>query len=454
MFHKQQSPLATTGRSPAQRRAKRNLILVLLESTFAYGVLSMPIMTLFFTEEIGLSFGEIAMTQSIFTIVTIFMNAPLGLLADCISRKWVNIIGDFGLGIIHLFYAMTQNIGGVIACEILLGVFGAMSKGVDISLIHHFNKQMGGAEESASIRRGRFIRINSNLQICQNIFNMILMVLGGIIGAIDYRLAIALSAIGYLIGATIELFVQDDSKRMQSGIGADLRRNLAKLRRSFKEPGLVSKLKFIFACFALVLRTAYAPFLKTIQFTGGALKDKLLSSRMFAVAICRQIGHGLIWIYSPMLIMVGLPKELLGFGWVFTSLANILGAALAKRYALKMSMRRIVAIGSLMSLFAIFVMFIDLNIFTMPLYFLISAGLGWFSAAMPPHVQEASSEESQATVASLTSTGGSIIYAITGWIIGCFADSALQVALLVNFVIFAPLCLFAYLYLRRYDKVE
>ena len=78
--------------------AKHNLKLVMLESALTAALLSMSIMTPFFYS-IGLSQLQISQTQVIFTVVMVFLNLPTGWLADRFSRKWANVIGDFGVAL-------------------------------------------------------------------------------------------------------------------------------------------------------------------------------------------------------------------------------------------------------------------------------------------------------------------------------------------------------------------
>ena len=77
---------------------KRNLKLLMLESILTAGLLSMSIMTPFFNS-IGLNQRQIALSQAIFTIVVSILNLPAGWIADRFSRKWANVIGDFGVAI-------------------------------------------------------------------------------------------------------------------------------------------------------------------------------------------------------------------------------------------------------------------------------------------------------------------------------------------------------------------
>ncbi|MCL2085718.1 hypothetical protein FWH09_02165, partial [Candidatus Saccharibacteria bacterium] len=118
--------------------AWKNLRLVAIESIITAGIMSMPIMTPFFIS-IGMSQEEIAFSQMIFTVVVIVLGIPAGWLADRFSRKWANIIGNFGCAISLLLFSQVQSFGGAVLCESIFGLSIAFSQGVDASLLKHFS---------------------------------------------------------------------------------------------------------------------------------------------------------------------------------------------------------------------------------------------------------------------------------------------------------------------------
>lgn len=100
-----------------------NLKLTMLESIITSGLMSVPFMSLFWGSTIGLTQGEIGLTQAIYSIVMILLDFPMGFIADKLSRKWCNIIGDFGMALTFIFYANTNSLGGVVCGECLFGNF-------------------------------------------------------------------------------------------------------------------------------------------------------------------------------------------------------------------------------------------------------------------------------------------------------------------------------------------
>lgn len=162
--------------------ALRNVKLVMLELALTAGLLSMSIMTPFFYS-IGLTQLEVSKTQIIFTMIMMVLNVPMGWVADRFSRKWANVIGDFGVAMTFIGYAFANDFWSVVTCESLLGCFMALSQGVDQGLLKHFCNQIDPGEDF-------FRRKTATLHCLRYISTLILVCLGGPIGAISLRLAL------------------------------------------------------------------------------------------------------------------------------------------------------------------------------------------------------------------------------------------------------------------------
>ena len=124
-------------KNSGQITAKKNLRLVIAESSVTAGFLATPVLTPFFIS-IGLNQAQISETQMLFTVVTMLLNLPLGYLADRVSHKWANIIGDFGHAVIMVAYSQVGGFWGAVACECAFGISSALTDGVDQSLLKHF----------------------------------------------------------------------------------------------------------------------------------------------------------------------------------------------------------------------------------------------------------------------------------------------------------------------------
>lgn len=385
-------------KSRSEQSAIRNLHLVMAESSVTAGLLAMSVITPFFNS-IGLNQTQISETQMMFTIITMLLNLPLGYLADRVSRKWANIIGDFGHAIIMLAYSRIGSFWGAVICECLFGISSALTDGVDQSLLKHFVDKIA---KSTNTSESHLLKTKSaQLEVLKQTCSLFLVILGGPIGAIDLRLAIALSAINHIIGGIISIFIKDDS---------------AKLEPTHKNP-----LKDI----ASIIKTTFT--------------TPVLRRRIFAFAIAREMTHGIIWIATPLFLKVGVPISLVSFVWAGNTLMTILGAHLASKFGKRLSDPDLLIVPVILMTISMLVMGLNLNIFTIWFYGLMGITQGWTAATMPPMVQRYTKASEQTSVLSLTKMLSQLLYIPVVWIIGYAADIKLTYGLLVTAAIFLPL---------------
>lgn len=383
--------------------ANRNLKLTIFESAITAGLISMSIMTPFFYS-IGLNNAEIALSQALFTIVVSILNLPMGWLADRLGRKWANVIGNFGHALGFLFYATADNFIEVVFCECWLGVFLSISQGVDFTLLKHFSHQINPSEAF-------FRRQSAQLTFWQNVCTFALVLLGGPLGAINFRLAIALSGAPSFLGGVASLFIQDNSERLQPTYANPVR-----------------------------------DLLRVIKY---ALQSPHLRTRLFAYAVGREMTHGIIWVLTPMLLYAGVPLAVVSVAWAIDSLMRILGTRFALRYAPRLEARQIFAIPVALMTVSMLVLSLRLNLWTIGLYLLMSIVCGWTGSTLMPLVQEKTPPAEQTTIISLAKVMGQVLYIPASLIIGWLADLQVRYAASATLIIFLPLSLIIIRHLQR-----
>ena len=381
---------------------ERNSRLVIMESAVTAGILSVPIMTPFF-KSIGLNQEQIAMSQMAFTAVAMLLNLPLGWLADRFSRKWANVVGDTLVAISLLLYSTARSFWFVVFCETLCGVGCALSQGVDSSLLKHFSEKLDG---SGKLFRDKYAKMASYRQVG----TLIVLLLGGPIGAISFRLAIAISSITFFAGAIVSLLIDDDSERLSAD----------------KNP--LSDIA------ALVSRN---------------LRNRKLRIRIIAYAVAREVTHGIIWVFTPLMLHVGIPLAVVSMGWVANYIAAYLGTKLARRFAPKMEEWQLFIAPIALVSAASSIMFFELNVVTVCLYACFGLAQGWSSATMMPLVKEHVCAAEQSSVESFARVISQLLYIGAVWAINRAADIELQYALLATVAIFAPLAIPIAIKLRR-----
>lgn len=380
--------------------ARRNLRLVMLESAITAGLLSMSIMTPFF-KSIGLNQAQISLTQAIFTAVALILNFPAGWLADRLSRKMANLIGDFGVFLTFLCYSQVQGFMGAVACECTLGFFLALSQGVDMALLKHFSGQLAKNPSLELEGEKLFFDYSARLASRRYLATAITVLLGGPIGAISFRLTIALSGVPYLIGGIASCFIVDDSPRLEPVY-----------QNPFKDMGRIIK---------------------------TTIKNRPLSLRILAYASGREMTHAIIWVFTPMLLYAGVPLKIVSVAWVINSVSCLIGARLARKYAAKLPDYQKVALPVVVMGISMLILSVKINLFTIGFYWLTGIVQGWTGAVHMLLVQEHVSDQEQTAVVSLAHVFGQIIYTPITLITGICADISLRLVPFITLVIFIPL---------------
>jgi len=383
-------------------KTTKNITLVILEAAITAGILSAPIMTPFFLS-IGLNQERIALSQMAFTAVVMALNLPLGWLADRFGRKRANMIGDAIVAVSLLLYSTAQNFWTVVLCESLCGVGCALSQGVDSTLLKHFAEKL---DDSGKLFRSKYSKMAS----CRQIATLIIFLLGGPIGAISFRLAIAVSAIPYAVGAIIGVFIDDDSEKLEA-VSNPLSEIIALIKRN--------------------------------------LCNRKLRSRIAAYAVAREVTHGIIWVFTPLMLKVGIPLAVVSMGWAINYIAAYFGTRLARRLAQKMSDWQVFMVPIILVSVASVIMMLNLSTVTICLYALFGIAQGWSSATMMPLVKEQVRAAEQSSVESFTRVVAQLLYMVAVWMINYAADIQLEYALLATIVIFVPLAVPVALKLRK-----
>lgn len=389
--------------------SKRNLNLIMIETilTSIGAGFSVPIISIFWNS-IGMNQTDIGFVQMMFTIVIVLLDIPMGYLADRFNRKVLNIVGDIGVALTFVFYAFSKNMYMAILSECLLGLCMSMTNGVDQAFIKNNADKI---DKTGKL----FKKLNSRIYTYRYTAMFIVMLIGGIISKYSLRLAVGISFLPYFIGGIVAFFIKDDSKKIESN-----HKNMLKDM-----------------CFNV----------KEI------LKDKKVRNYLLAYVIGSEITHPQIWVFTPLMIMVGVPIEIVSLGWILTQIFQILGAKLAEKLVeIKTSVKFIAMIA--ISILWMGVLVINTNIFTIWVFVLNGLIRGLFSGSIVTPLQENTKEEHQTSVISIASTGAKILYIPLVYIINYLGNIKLQLALLGMIVIFTPISLYDYKKLRKCENIS
>ena len=387
---------------------KKNLKLIMIETvlTSIGAGFSVPIINLFW-ESIGMNQTDIGFTQMIFTIAIFCLDIPMGYLADRFNKKILNIIGDIGLALTFVYYAFAGNMYMAIFAECLLGLFMAMTNGVDQSFIKYNCDKI---DDTGKL----FKKTNSKIHTLRYASTFTVMLIGGFVSKYSLRITIAMSFIPYFVGGIIALFIKDYAKK------AEMKHN--------------NMLKDMFTN------------------TKEILKNKNTCAYTLAYVVGREMTHPHIWIFTPLLIMVGVPIEIVSIGWILSEIFKIIGAKIAEKIThVRTSTKIISAIG--ITALWMSILIINTNIFTVWVFLLNGLVCGLISASLTTPLQESVKEEYQTSVISIASTGARLFYIPLVYIINYLGNIKLQLALIGMIVIFVPIGLIVFKQVRKCEMV-
>ncbi len=359
-----------------------------------------------FWNSIGMDQVTIGFVQMAFTIVICLLDIPMGYLADRFNRKALNIIGDIGVAFIFVLYANAQNMYMALISECLLGLFMAMTNGVDQSFIK-FN--CNKIDETGEL----FKKTNVKVHTARYISLLIVTILGGFIAKYSIRLSIGISFIPYFLGGLIALKIKDYNKKLE-----------VKHKNPLKD--MVNSIKEI-------------------------MKEKNIRICLTSYILGKEITHSQIWVFTPMLIMVGVPIEIVSIGWVLNYLMQIIGGKVSERMINCKTSKKF-AIPVLLEVCWMMILVMNTNIITVWLFSLNGFVHGLIEGNLLTSLQESAKDEIQTSVMSIASTGARLLYIPLVYFINYLGNIKLQLALLGVCCLFLPMCLISYIKLRELEK--
>lgn len=387
---------------------KKNLKLTVIETilTSIGAGFSVPIINLFWNS-IGMNQTDIGFTQMMFTIVIVCLDIPMGYIADRFNRKILNVIGDIGVSLTFLYYALAGNMYMAILAECMLGVFMAMTNGVDQSFIK-YNADM--IDSSGKL----FKKVNTKIQTLRYVSTFIVMLIGGFISKYSLRLTVAMSFFPYVVGGIVALFINDYAKKTEK-----------KHKNILKDMYINAK---------------------------EILKNRNTKTYLLAYVVGREITHPHIWIFTPLMIMVGVPIEIVSFGWILSEIFKIIGAKLGEKMTnMKTYTKFAMSVG--ITFLWMSVLIINTNIFTIWIFVLNGLVQGVISANLVTPLQESVKEEHQTSVISIASTGARLFYIPLVYIINYLGNIKPQLALVGMIAIFTPISLYIYKKLVECERI-
>lgn len=390
----------------SKEKYRKNLKFIVLETilTSIGSGFSVATITVFWNS-IGMNQTDIGFVQMAFTIAICLLDIPMGYIADRFNRKALNIIGDIGVALVFALYAFSINMYMALLSECLLGLFMAMTNGVDQSFI---KTNCDKIDETGKL----FKKVNVRIHTVRYIAMLIVTIVGGFIAKYSIRLSIGISFIPYFVGGIIAFKIYDYSDKLES-------------KHSNPLKDMVHSIK-------------------------GVLEEKDTRIYLFSYILGKEITHSQIWVFTPLLIMVGVPIEIVSSGWILNYIMQVIGSKLSeKMIKFKISIK--FAIPILIEICWMIVLVINTNIVTIWLFALNGFVHGLIEGNMATALQESVKNEIQTSIMSVASTGARLLYIPLVYFINYLGNIKLQLALLGVVCLFLPMCIISYMNLRKLD---
>jgi MFS family permease len=91
-----------------------------------------------FIKEIGANFTEFGISYALFALSSAFVHKVIGSYSDKFGRKIFLLMNAWGMAILFLLFPIVTNIIQVYILQIILGIFGAMQKTSEKSIVADF----------------------------------------------------------------------------------------------------------------------------------------------------------------------------------------------------------------------------------------------------------------------------------------------------------------------------
>lgn len=165
----------------------------------------------------------------------------------------------------------------------------------------------------------------------------------------------------------------------------------------------------------------------------------------------KEITHSQIWVFTPLLMMCGVPIEIVSMGWALNYIMQIIGSKVSEKMIDKKASQKF-AIPVFIELAWMLILIVNTNIVTVWLFALNGFVHGMIEGNMATSLQESSKDEIQTSVMSIASTGARLLYIPLVYVVNYLGGIKLQLALVGVCTLFFPICFITYIKLRDLEK--
>jgi len=343
----------------------------------SYVLFPIPIITLFWKDQIGLSLTEIMLLQAIFGSASVLLEFPSGYLADRVGYRTSLVVGTTLWTIGWIFFAVGDGFAGVALAEAVLGAGHAFVSGADAALLF---TSLDAAGEVATYRRWEG-RVRAAGQVCEAASASA----GGWLYAIAPRLPIWLEVPVALAGLAVALRVSDARPRASVTTGHAMR-----MRH--------------------VLR--------------HALSHPRLRSAMLLSVVLGLSTFVMVWLIQPWMQRRGIPAAWFGPLWAAAHVWLALVSLASARVAEELGLRATLVVSGLLAVVGYALLAVVDAAWAVVFYLCFMTTRGLQGPLLASVIQADAPADDRASVLSLNALGFRLAFVACGPAIGALADRA------------------------------
>lgn len=369
-----------------------------------------------FCLSIGLTQGEIGFKEVICSVVYLIFNIPTGWLADRISRKACNFIGDAFYGVALVTLGLSTSFMGATIAGIVMALGNACSQGADDALFKAHCDNLGKD----------YVDTRKRLQQTSSWVALGYYLVGGILTSLySMKATILVASIPFFVAAVVSCFIKELGTHKEivedqpSSLGPEAPNDQLlslKARFSREREELWQALRFVLQ------------------------KRQKLSWLLFASAVATVMGGPIMGLVGPIIIAAGGSEGLVGASHVGISLASICGGWLSRKAFQKWKPLRLFMVMSSISLLTMFVTSLFFSPWTAGIHIiLVQIVRSYLMNCLRPLVYQEAPDDIQATVGSLLNSISQALYIVVVFAVYFAANHGVQWGIATNALIFTPL---------------
>lgn len=373
------------------RNLEGNLWRYRLFAIVAFTPFFVPIVVLFWKQN-GLGMFDIFLLQSVYAIAVVFLEVPTGMVADRLGKRTSLLYSCVLMGLGFAYYAVSASFMAFLIAEILLAIGMSLYSGADSALLYDTLKALDREDEYA--------RFDGQAKAIQLVSVALATLIGGLVGAYSFRVALWMTAIGPVLGFIVAWgFTEANPPTKQT---------------SWRE-GL----------------HAYRDLIQSAS--RFVWKQQWVRWQIAMLALLLGSASWLLWLYQPYMKHSGLPIWAFGVAFAIYNLFAAFASHQAYRVEETLGLKKSMVLLAVLQITPLFLM----AAFVGPFAFLFVLGHQGVRGLMRPLINNSilryTYEDKRATVLSMGSMAGRLFFAVTSPLIGWVAARAsIETTLLVQ----------------------